>query len=52
MLRNLLAAAAGFGALNTFLLAYPGDLVSQTVLLGVGSVTVFLTATAAFLAKP
>jgi hypothetical protein len=52
MLRLVLAIAAGASALDTFLLAYPGDLVPQVALLVVGGATAFLTATAAFLAKP
>lgn len=39
---------AATGALLQFLLLYPGDLVSQTVLLVVGAASVFLSALVAF----
>jgi hypothetical protein len=41
--------AAGVGAINTFILAWPGDLVSQGVLLGLGAVNAGLAASLTFL---
>lgn len=40
--------SAGAGALNVFLLAYPGDLVAQGVLVVVGAIAATLAAMAAF----
>lgn len=44
----LTSLSAATGALNAFLLAYPGDLVPQTVLLTVGALSAFLAAMVAF----
>ena len=52
MIRYLMALASALAALNVFLLGYPGDAVSDGVLLGVGSATAFAGGLAAYLAKP
>ena len=50
MTRNLSALAAALSALNASLLAAPGDLVPQVVLVIVGALTATVAAYAAFLA--
>ena len=52
MTRILGTIAAVLAALNSFLIAYPGDAVSQDVLLIIGSANVAAAAAVAFLAKP
>ena len=51
VIRWLGAVAAGAGALNVFLLGYPGDLISQTVLIIVGGMSV-VAATMVAILKP
>lgn len=49
MTRILASISAGAGALNLFLLGYPGDLVSQELLLVVGGVAAVAAAVVASL---
>ena len=51
-MRTLMALTAALAALNAFLLAYPGDVVPQVVLLLIGAANVTSAAVAAYLSRP
>ena len=52
MQRYVLGIASALAALNTFLIAYPGNDIPQVALLIVGGATAFMGALGAFLAAP
>lgn len=52
VIRLLIGVSAALGAVNVFLLGYPGDVVPQAALLVVGALDAGLGALAAFMLTP
>jgi hypothetical protein len=52
LIRLITAISAALAATNAFLLALPGDAVTQAVLIGVGSAAAGFSAMAAYFNKP